>query len=495
MNRNTIAWLFAVFSALVFFGIAFSALDGLVKGVLMLIVLGASGMAIKQLTNLEGYYGLLVVRGDAGLGLMKSIARDHPKLCTGVVDIALAICFGVPYSFHAFGLRDKRAWLGALANLLFFSFFFIAQVGNGSLLFLCLGLVFGLVGLGIGFIAQHAWSVLTIPNTPPGVTLLVPGVTVPWEAIFSIIIIAIVHELAHGVLANIEKVKIKASGALLFGFLPVGAFVEPDEAALARKPLHTKRRVLAAGSISNIVFFFVFLVLTIAAGFAFNATVDRVVVSSSNSSLAVGAALTSFASAGEAEAFFMQSAASGNAASLIEVNGVVESVRFSELKVMGVRSDYPSSHLFEEGNLILSVDGERVNGLSGLKDALANKQEGDEVLVGTAEGADLIVLGPNAQMGVTLSPVMLFKLEDEPNNALAYAIASFVLVVFSFAYVLNFILATVNLLPLFITDGHRIIYEELKEAFGQRKAERVSLALGILALLLLALNAAPWLWA
>jgi membrane-associated protease RseP (regulator of RpoE activity) len=347
----------------------------------------------------------------------------------------------------------------------------------------------------MGFIAQHAWSVLTIPNTPPGVTLLVPGVTVPWEAIFSIIIIAIVHEVAHGVLANIEKVKIKASGALLFGFLPVGAFVEPDETVLARKPLHTKRRVLAAGSISNIAFFFVFLALTLAAGFAFNATVDRVVVSSSNSSLAIGAALTSFASSGEAEAFFMQSAASGNAAALIEVNGIEESVRFSELQVIGVRSDYPSSHLFEEGNLILSVDSERVSGLNGLKDALANKQEGDEVLIGTVEGVDLITLGPNAQMGVTLSPVMLFELEDEPNNAVAYAIASFVLVVFSFAYVLNFILATVNLLPLFITDGHRIIYEELKEAFGQEKAERLSFALGVLALLLLAVNAAPWLWA
>ena len=460
----------------------------------MLLVLGASGMAVKQLTGWEGYYGLLVIRGDAGLGLMKRIARGYPETCKRVVDAGLAVCFGIPYAFHVFGRKDKRAWLGALANILFFSFFFVAQ-GNGSMLFLCLGLVFGLVGLGIGVIAQHAWSVLTVPNTPPGVTLLVPGVTVPWEAVFSIIIIAVVHELAHGVLANIERVKIKASGALLFGFLPVGAFVEPDEGALARKPLHVKRRVLAAGSISNIIFFFVFLALAVAAGFALNATIDQVVVASSNSTIAVGTAFTSFSSAGEAKSFFSQSAAAGNAIALTEVDGVEESVRFAELKVIGVRGDYPNAELFKEGDFIFSVDGERVDGLNGLKAALSEKSEGDEVLVGTSAGEKLATLGPNAQIGVTLSPVMPFELEDEPNNPVAYAIASFVLVVFSFTYLLNFILATVNLLPLFITDGHRIIFEELKKSFGRKKADWASLALGVLALLLLALNAAPWLWA
>ena len=61
-----------------------------------------------------------------------------------------------------------------------------------------------------------------------------PGVTIPIEAIVAVAVIAIVHETAHGVMCVIAKLRLQSSGALLLGWLPIGAFVEPDEKAFKR---------------------------------------------------------------------------------------------------------------------------------------------------------------------------------------------------------------------------------------------------------------------
>lgn len=73
-----------------------------------------------------------------------------------------------------------------------------------------------------------------------------------WIWILTIFFILFPHELAHGIMARVERVRLKSVGLLLLLIFP-GAFVEPDEKQLKRKKLMAKLRVFAAGSFANIV--------------------------------------------------------------------------------------------------------------------------------------------------------------------------------------------------------------------------------------------------
>ncbi|MBS3148556.1 site-2 protease family protein [Candidatus Woesearchaeota archaeon] len=131
--------------------------------------------------------------------------------------------------------------------------------------------VLGDIGTGVGFLGMALIAIELIRNTimlftgsgVPGVQPVLPieakGVFyIPFSYwIISIFLIALVHEFAHGVLANVHKMRVKSSGfAFLSIFVPIipAAFVEPDEVQLSAKPARSQLAVFAAGPFSNIIF-------------------------------------------------------------------------------------------------------------------------------------------------------------------------------------------------------------------------------------------------
>jgi membrane-associated protease RseP (regulator of RpoE activity) len=137
----------------------------------------------------------------------------------------------------------------------------------------------GIAGIYIGFLgmiaivaslAHNFYSLLTIPDTPAGVQLVLPfkapgAIHVPilyW--LISIFFIAIVHEFAHGVIARAFNIPVKSSGfaflSLLVPLIPA-AFVEPDEKKLQKASLKEQLAVYAAGPFSNVIFGSLFLAL------------------------------------------------------------------------------------------------------------------------------------------------------------------------------------------------------------------------------------------
>ncbi len=66
-----------------------------------------------------------------------------------------------------------------------------------------------------------------------------------------LIVTATVHEFAHGVIAAVNKIKIKSTG---FGFLGpfILAFVEPDEKRMEKKSIKSQMAILGAGSFANL---------------------------------------------------------------------------------------------------------------------------------------------------------------------------------------------------------------------------------------------------
>ncbi len=103
---------------------------------------------------------------------------------------------------------------------------------------------------------------ITLPTifTNPQAGLILPGVDLPGSPIFiplgygiiGLATVMIVHEFGHGIMARIEKVKIKSIGVLLLAVLP-GAFVEPDEEDVKKSSRMVKIRIYSAGSVSNLL--------------------------------------------------------------------------------------------------------------------------------------------------------------------------------------------------------------------------------------------------
>ena len=99
------------------------------------------------------------------------------------------------------------------------------------------------------FVAQSEFAELTV---------LIPGVTLtsaPAIAFFllSIPIVLVMHEGAHGIVAALEKIKIKTGGFAIFIALFAG-FVEPDEEEFDKAKKISKLRVIGAGATSNVMF-------------------------------------------------------------------------------------------------------------------------------------------------------------------------------------------------------------------------------------------------
>ncbi len=107
-------------------------------------------------------------------------------------------------------------------------------------------------------------SQINKPTSP--VTLFLPGVTVSlnsifdWTLILALLVVLVVHEGSHGVLARAEGIVVKNSGLLLLLVIP-GAFVEPDEEQLGKAKKISQLRILAAGTSANFTVGLIFLLL------------------------------------------------------------------------------------------------------------------------------------------------------------------------------------------------------------------------------------------
>jgi membrane-associated protease RseP (regulator of RpoE activity) len=102
------------------------------------------------------------------------------------------------------------------------------------------------------FVAQSEFSELTV---------LIPGVTLTSASsityfLLSIPVVLVIHEGAHGIVAALEKIKIKTGGFAIFIAMFAG-FVEPDEEEFEKAKKISKLRVIGAGATSNVMFAFV----------------------------------------------------------------------------------------------------------------------------------------------------------------------------------------------------------------------------------------------
>ena len=232
-----------------------------------------STLLLKKFANAQTFYLGSMIKTTRFLPLLDRFAR-HKKILNIFADIGLILGFGAIAIDYLFGKKLRiipRVLLFTASTIILFlgfNFFFQVLLANPFIekynFFLSLG--FGLMGFsGFLVVSLAAYAEFVISSafagekTCPGVAPLLPGVslpnfpiTIPLHGWISILIILVIHEGMHGVLARKAKIAIKSAGLLLFGILPIGAFVEPDEKQLSKSPEKEQLRVFAAGPMANL---------------------------------------------------------------------------------------------------------------------------------------------------------------------------------------------------------------------------------------------------
>jgi len=117
---------------------------------------------------------------------------------------------------------------------------------------------FLMMGFAFWFLLSNISNFFVEPTEFAELTVLIPGVTLTSAAsityfLLSIPIVLIVHEGAHGIVATLEKIKIKTGGFAIFIAMFAG-FVEPDEDEFNKAKKISKLRVIGAGATSNVIF-------------------------------------------------------------------------------------------------------------------------------------------------------------------------------------------------------------------------------------------------
>jgi membrane-associated protease RseP (regulator of RpoE activity) len=420
-----------------------------------IIILAIAGMIISKINGFNGSFGLYLLGSRHGTGFVDWLAGRKDNFWEVMADWGLAAGFGMLSYFLFKGKISKRMIaIGIISDLvilylavpaLFFSLKFInipqisSRLGSipisatpseffGLVLdyatsaFSILGAVFILIGgysmFSVGFLAFGALEILygissfifisittakpnyaILSSQIPGASPVIPGITIPLiSGIIALVIILVAHEFSHGVLSRRAKVKLKSIGVVLFGIIPMGAFVEPDEKQVTKLPAIKQNRIFIAGVSSNLILSAVFLVLTV-----------------------------------------------------LMLLYVMPIVTTNRIVVSGVIPNTPANGIIRSGTVIYSWDNHTVGNITSLENAAAGDGPFSLVSLSTNLGNYSIRANQSGKIGVYLSS------ETVPiSNSRGYEAIYFIYQLFALSFMLNFFVGIFNLLPAPFFDAWRI---------------------------------------
>ncbi len=276
-------------------------IPGTVKFFAAVLELGVVGEWLRKQYRFDGEYGLFLLRSRKGISKINEVALRYEKILKIFADVSIAVAFGLA-SFFVMNWRPVKERVGVVFAGLVVMFIVSLFVSPFALLIITstIGIEgvsetvggevnwtypamllftgfsgfisYSLVAHGVGVVSA-IYSIIVDgvqQEVHEGATLLLPGINLPFlEGIFALALILIVHEGAHALLTRIARVRLLSSGLVFFGFIPVGAFVEPDEKHLSQRSVKEQERVLAVGTGANffasIVLLLVFLLFSYAA--------------------------------------------------------------------------------------------------------------------------------------------------------------------------------------------------------------------------------------
>ena len=301
-----------------------------------------------------------------------------------------------------------------------------------------------LSGLGILFTGLIVFSINVItfflPKssevTPIAITPVIPGVTISFGTlpyfIVAILIGAAVHEFAHGIAAINERISLKSTGIFVF-LLLFGAFVEPNEEDLKASSSRSKMRVMAAGGLANmLVSLLLLMILILPVGFP-------MLISP-----------------------FFQTSSSGVL--------VIETVPNSPANLAGIKAGYAFTSIefennthnlnssFEFSNIItqsLNINHVRTFHFADQIESISLK---------TINRSDLNPNEPKSNTGfIGILTYNYFKPHIQTNIPVFNLIPYWILMTITYTFMINLMLALMNLLPVPFLDGDKLLAAFLGE--------------------------------
>ncbi|MGC8648632.1 MAG: site-2 protease family protein [Candidatus Micrarchaeia archaeon] len=289
---------------------------------------------------------------------------------------------------------------------------------------LAIGIIFGLTGYimfllvyltAIDFVALGNALTVTAPvaktqmlqSIVPGLAPVIPGIDTPLLAgLVSLIILLIIHEFSHGILSRIEKVKLKSLGLVIFGVIPIGAFVEPDEKEVLKLKSMKQTRIFAAGSAINLLASILFFALMI-----------------------------------------------------LMLYFVMPNIYSNAVFIQSIIPNTPAYNVLKPGMQILAWNNVPIKNISSFAIAAANDLPGKQITVLTNKGtysfnAISIDNSTKGYIGITIGN----RIKTGFSSQLLYFI--FTTIVLSFIF--NLSIGIINLLPLPFFDGWRIYKTNIK---------------------------------
>jgi len=308
--------------------------------------------------------------------------------------------------------------------------------------------------------------------------------------IIIIAVIAITHEVFHGIFAAYNKIKIKKTG---FGFFPfflpifLAAFVELDEKIMAKKSKFKQMVVLSAGTFANIltaIFFFIILLIFFSLAFSPSGIVfDNYVYS------AVG-----IASISSVNGISLDNASYEKILSLVNETGLnkIETDGNSYLttkeflekqknieEYVFLYDDAPAINSGLNG-VITEINDAKIDNIEKLSEELLKNSPGDKVIITTLVDEEVkeyeIILGEHPEdenvpwlgigfinqekSGIMNKFIGLLSSFRKPNVYYAsnFEASSFIYNLLWWLALISLSVALVNMLPVGIFDGGRFFY-------------------------------------
>ena len=474
----------AITFAVIYFDYYASYIGIVAQLALAALVLVASGLAIRTSMGFKGGYGVYMLSGKHGISQVDAIAKSSPDFwnalamwgmvlgfgllsypllrgrggkkifAVGIISIFLIIIFVLPFLSYAlifislprFDLLSNSAFSTSLPTpgMLLGNF---VSGGIYEYALRAIIIVTGFSGYIVILLLANAGLVVSsliksisisslapLHSQTPGVAPVIPGIDLPLvSGILSLAIILIIHEFSHGILARNFKVKLKSIGLLIFGVIPIGAFVEPDDKEVNRLDHAKQNRIFSAGISANMLAMVIFLIPM-----------------------------------------------------LVLLPYILHNVYGSGVFVYSTIKGYPAYGVIKPGTEIYSWDNHAISNITQLQSIAGLDRVGSLVSVSTSTGNyTFVAKSYNSSSDIGLIGVDLYEKYFPLTNTGAKSVAYFFYSLFGISFMLNFLVAVVNLLPVPGFDGWRIYANSIS-------SKKVLNALTAIVIIALLVNVLPW---
>lgn len=452
------------------------SINVLVRAVLALAMLMAVGYAIQRILEFKGGYGFYMMGSKSGLSTISKISKKYKTFWEVMSIWGLTLGFGLLTYPLLKGKIDKRVYAFGVLSLVFIMIFVLPYLSLG---FQFINLpqlqnavstrqqspqysIIGYATYGITVFAGFSGSIMLalftntesilysivqflsnpalgaaasgITSQIPGVAPVIPGIDIPLIAgIIALAVLLIIHEFSHGIVARSAKVKLKSIGLLVFGFIPIGGYVEPDEKMVAKLNSTQQTNIFSAGIGANFLAMIVFFAML-----------------------------------------------------FVLANYIVPYAYSYKVVVSGTIPNYPANGILQNGMQVLKWNNYTINNITTLQVAGSKDLPNQTVTILTDKG--LYKFRAVADPSNSSRGIIGVSLGYSPIITTPYAKAVYFLyTVIGLSMLLNFLVAIVNLLPIPGFDGWRIYYANIK-------SKRFINFMGALIIIFLVINVLPWLF-